>query len=95
MECTVREINRFLTKKIKYPNKARRNKITGTVYIAFVVDQSGKIEDVRLLKTSASPLLDEAALKVINKMPDWIPGMQKGKNVRVQFTVPVSFRLPG
>lgn len=82
----------FLGKNIKYPTIAQENGTQGRVIVQFVVNRDGTIVDPRVVK-SVDPYLDKEALRVINSMPKWKPGMQRGKAVRVKFTVPVMFRL--
>ena len=68
------------------------NGISGRVICTFVIDGKGKITGVEVLR-SVDPNLDREALRVINMMPDWKPGKQQGKPVRVRYTLPVVFRL--
>ena len=78
--------------KIKYPAAARENGITGRVYVTFVVDKDGKIKDVKKQRGIGGGC-DEEAIRVITAMPDWKPGRQNGRNVSVQFNLPVNFNL--
>ena len=82
----------FLSKNIKYPTIAQENGIQGRVTVQFVVNKDGSIVDAKVLR-GVDPYLDKEALRVINSMPKWKPGMQRGKSVRVKYTVPVMFRL--
>ena len=82
----------FLSKNIKYPTIAQENGTQGRVIVQFVVNRDGSIVDAKVVR-SVDPYLDKEALRVINTMPKWKPGMQRGKPVRVKFTVPVMFRL--
>lgn len=82
----------FLVKNVKYPEEARKNGISGTVYVSFIVEKNGKISDVKALK-GVDESLDNEAVRVVNLMPDWKPGMQRGKPVRVQFNMPIQFNL--
>jgi protein TonB len=82
----------FLSKSIKYPTIAQENGTQGKVIIQFVVNKDGTVVDPVVIR-SVDPYLDKEALRVIAQMPKWKPGMQRGKAVRVKFTVPVSFRL--
>ncbi len=82
----------FLKTNIRYPVNAQRNKIQGRVITEFVVDAEGKIVDLKIVR-SVNWELDAEALRVIHKMPDWIPGVQDGIKVRVKYTLPVNFRL--
>jgi TonB family protein len=80
----------FLAANIKYPKAAIENGISGTVYISFIVDRKGKINDVRVLRGIGGGC-DEEAIRVVKSMPDWIPGKQNGKKVPVQFNLPIRF----
>lgn len=82
----------FLSKNIKYPPIAQENGTQGRVIIQFVVNKDGSIVDPKVVR-SVDPYLDKEALRVILTMPKWKPGMQRGKPVRVKYTVPVMFRL--
>lgn len=85
---------RFLTENIKYPTEAREASIQGTVYITFVVEKDGTIKDVRVLRGIGGGC-DEEAVRVISRMPRWLPGKQRGKPVRVQFNMPIKFSMAG
>lgn len=82
----------YLAKNIKYPTIAQENGTQGRVIVQFVVNKDGSIVDAKVVR-SVDPYLDKESLRVINTMPKWKPGMQRGKPVRVKFTVPVMFRL--
>ena len=84
----------YLAKNIKYPTIAQENGTQGRVIVQFVVNKDGSIVDAKVVR-SVDPYLDKEALRVINTMPKWKPGMQKGQPVRVKYTVPVTFRLDG
>jgi periplasmic protein TonB len=91
-KCTSYAMQTFLAKNIIYPTKARDNGITGTVYVTFIINEDGKVINAKILR-GISDQLDEEALRVINKMPTWQPGVQKGNPVSVQFNVPVKFTI--
>lgn len=82
----------YLAKSIKYPVIAQENGIQGRVTCSFVVNRDGSIVDAQVMR-GVDPSLDKEALRVINAMPKWTPGKQRGKPVRVKYTVPVTFRL--
>ena len=82
----------YLSSHIKYPAIAEENGIQGRVICTFVVERDGSITDVRIAK-SVDPSLDKEAMRVVSKMPKWIPGKQNGSAVRVKYTLPVTFRL--
>ena len=82
----------YLEEYMKYATIAQENGTQGRVIVQFVVNKDGSIVDAKVVR-SVDPYLDKEALRVINTMPKWKPGMQRGKPVRVKFTVPVMFRL--
>ena len=84
---------KYLGENVKYPVIAQENGIQGRVICQFVVNRDGSIVDVVVVRSSGEPSLDKEALRVINSMPKWKPGKQRGKPVRVKYTVPVNFRL--
>ncbi len=84
----------FLAKSIKYPVIAQQNGIQGRVTCSFVVGKDGVIRNIEVIR-GVDPSLDLEATRVISMMPKWKPGMQKGKEVSVKYTVPVTFRLQG
>jgi protein TonB len=86
------ERNKFLSENIVYPRQAAENGIQGTVYVSFIVDIKGKIEDVKILRGIGGGC-DEEALRVVKFMPPWKPGRQNSKNVRVLYNMPVYFKL--
>jgi TonB family protein len=86
------ELGNFLSQNIKYPAEAREKKITGTVFVGFVVQADGSIQMAKVLKGPGSGM-DEEALRVVRAMPKWTPGMQSGKAVAVKYTLPIKFAL--
>ena len=83
-------LKKYIANSIKYPLKAVNNDIQGRVYVKFIVNKEGKIEQAKVMR-SIDPLLDEEALRIINQMPDWKPGTNNGIKVSVWFSLPVSF----
>ncbi len=88
------ERNKFLAENINYPQQALENSIQGTVYVSFVVDSKGNVTDVKLLRGIGGGC-DEEAVRVVKMMPQWHPGKQNGKQVRVLFNMPVYFKIQG
>ena len=84
---------KYLSETVKYPVIAQENGIQGRVICQFVVNKDGKIVDVEVVRSGGDPSLDKEAVRVIKSMPNWKPGQQRGKAVRVKYTVPVNFRL--
>lgn len=85
-----RKLINYLISEVKYPPKAFENKIQGRVLSEFYVEPDGSISNIRVIK-SANYHLDLEAIRVIKKMPDWIPATQEGQKVRVKFTLPITF----
>ncbi|MBO7501602.1 MAG: TonB family protein [Paludibacteraceae bacterium] len=84
---------KYLSDNVKYPTIAQENGIQGRVICQFVVNKDGNIVDVEVVRSGGDPSLDKEAIRVIKSMPKWKPGKQRGKAVRVKYTVPVNFRL--
>ena len=84
--------NVWLAKNTKFPPAAREMGITGRVWVSFIIDKNGKVTQIELAK-GVDPMLDKEALRVVNSMPNWTPGSQRGKPVNVSFQVPINFVL--
>lgn len=85
-------LRQFIANSIKYPVIAQENGIQGRVYVTFVVDADGSVSNPRIAR-GVDPSLDKEALRVVGLLPKWKPGMQRGKPVRVSYTVPINFQL--
>ncbi|MDD3488837.1 MAG: TonB family protein [Paludibacter sp.] len=85
---------KYLSENIRYPENAHKNGIQGRVICQFVVDSEGKVTAVEVVR-GVDRDLDLEALRVVKAMPAWEPGRQKGKPVRVKYTLPINFRLDG
>ncbi len=82
-----------LVNSIKYPEEASKKGIQGKVYVSFVVDEQGKIKDAKIVR-GVDPLLDKEALRVVSELDKtWTPGKEKGKVVKVAYTIPIQFAL--
>ena len=84
---------KYLSENVKYPVIAQENGIQGRVICQFVVNKDGSIVDVEVVRSGGDASLDKEAVRVIKTMPKWKPGKQRGKAVRVKYTVPVNFKL--
>ena len=84
----------YLAKNMRYPVEAQKNKVQGRVVVGFIVSKDGDIKKAHILR-GVDPELDAEAIRVIESMPRWMPGMQRGKAVAVSYTLPVMFRLTG
>lgn len=83
---------KYLADHIIYPRDARQNGVQGTVFIKFVVEVDGTIQDASIIR-SVCPSIDSTALAVVRGMPRWKPGSQQGKTVAVNYTLPIKFVL--
>ena len=86
------KFGQYLAKNIKYPAVDRENNTTGKVILQFVVERDGSLTDIRSLRSPTQSMADEA-IRVLKGSPKWSPGIQNGRPVRAQFTVPVNFTL--
>jgi len=86
------ELFKFLGRNVRYPQAAVDEGISGVVYLVGVVDEHGDWQNATLLR-GVHPLIDYEAWRVTELMPDWTPGMQDGKPVKVQYNLPIRFSL--
>ena len=87
-------LHQYLRTNIVYPGVERDKGIQGTVYISFIVDEGGNVSDVKVIRPVLNgPGLSSEALRVVSAMPKWIPGRMDGKNIKVQYMLPVKFVL--
>jgi protein TonB len=91
-QCAQQKMLEFIYKNIKYPTIARENGVEGTAVIRFVVEPDGSITNAEVVRDIGAGCGAEA-LRVVQTMPKWVPGKQRGKAVRVQFNLPVKFKL--
>jgi len=82
----------FLANNLTYPEQARRQKIEGRVFVNFVVEKDGSVSNVKILRGIGAGC-DEEAKRVVELMPKWTPGYQRGQAVRVSFNLPIKFAL--
>jgi periplasmic protein TonB len=85
-------LQRYIASSIKYPVIAQENGIQGRVFVSFVVSAKGSVEAVKIAR-GVDPNLDKEAIRVVMAMPAWKPGKQRGKPVKVSYTVPINFVL--
>lgn len=85
----------FIAKNLRYPVKAQKEGIQGRVIARFIVEKDGSVSNLAVARRSASSELDAEAIRVLSTMPKWTPGKQRGKEVRVKYTVPIAFKLSG
>ena len=82
----------FLAKNIKYPEISKNNESEGVVYIEFVIGVDGAVRDA-MIRRGIDPYIDKEALRVVNIIPNWTPGKQRGKAVNVSYILPIRFKL--
>ena len=82
----------WVMKKVKYPQIAQENNITGRVLLMFVIERDGSLTNIQVLQTPDSSLSDEA-IRVLKSSPKWTPGKQRNQAVRVKYTLPIDFRI--
>lgn len=90
--CTDAGVMDHVVKETKYPGKARRKGIQGQVIVRFVVERDGTVGDIHVPR-SVHPLLDAEAVRVVGTFPAFSPGLQRGKPVRVTYSLPLNFSL--
>lgn len=91
-ECSDQALLSYIAQQVRYPTRARENDITGTAVIQFIIDETGKVTHAEIIRDVAGGCGKEA-LRVITNMPDWTPGQQRTRKVKVQMTLPVKFEL--
>lgn len=91
-ECATNMLLKFMYNNIHYPEMARQNGIEGMVYLKFVVEKDGSISHAQVMRDIGGGCGQEA-LRVVGQMPKWLPGKQQGRAVRVQFSLPVKYKL--
>ena len=84
--------HQFIADNIKYPAEAKGEGLKGRVFVNFIVEPDGSVSDIRVLRGIGGGC-DEEAVRVVESMPKFKPGIQDGEAVRVSYTVPVFFRL--
>ena len=85
-------VQKWIAKNVKYPLIAIENGIQGKVLVQFIVEKNGEVYNIKVVR-HIDPLLDKEAIRVISTMPKWKPGKQRGKAVRVSYTLPIYFQL--
>ena len=83
---------RYIWKNVKYPSICKEYNITGKVYVSYIVDKQGEVTNVKIVR-GVDKNLDAEAVRVVKSLPKYTPGTQRGKPVRVMFTMPINFTL--
>lgn len=90
--CFQQKILQFVSREFKFPEMARQMGIQGRVYVMFVIEKNGKITNVEVVR-GVDPLLDDEAVRVVKELPKLTPAKQRGKPVRMSFTLPINAKL--
>ena len=85
-------LRKHIAANVEYPEEALKNEISGKVYVEFVVGKDGSVVNAQIVR-GVAPSLDKEALRVVNELPKWKPGYQRGTPVNVKYTVPINFAL--
>lgn len=80
----------YINKNVNYPEAAKESDLHGKVYVQFIINVNGEVANP-LVARGVDPILDKEAIRVVQSMPKWTPGMQNGKPVKVSYVVPVTF----
>ncbi|MBK3517402.1 energy transducer TonB [Carboxylicivirga marina] len=83
---------KYIAKNVKYPVICQENGVQGMVSVSFVIDEKGDVTNVKAFR-GVDPNLEREAIRVVKSMPKWEPGKQRGKAVKVSYSVPVRFKL--
>lgn len=88
----IEALYKYMVDNVKYPEKAKADKIEGRVFVAFVIEKDGSVTNAKVVR-GVSDEIDAEALRVVSAMPKWKPGTQQGNPVRVQYNLPIVFKL--
>ncbi|MDB4334969.1 M56 family metallopeptidase [bacterium] len=89
----VKQLKVFITNELKYPRDAHQAGVSGKSFINFIVSKTGEIKDAKVIRSAGHASLDTEALRVINAMEDWTPGLLEGEPVSVSYRIPINFKL--
>lgn len=92
-DCSNQKLIQFIIANLKYPKEAQDARVEGRVIVKFVISKDGTVRDAEVVKGIGSGC-DEAARAIVDAMPNWVPGKKDGKDVAVQYTLPLTFKLP-
>jgi protein TonB len=84
--------SKFIGRNLRYPNNARENQISGRVFLSFIIEKDGTLSNIKILREIGGGC-EEEAIRVLKKSPAWSSGIQNGRKVRVQYTMPINFQL--
>lgn len=92
-ECLNYQMQKHILKNLRYPEEATEKGISGRVYVLFIIDKEGNVTNVKARgpKIEGGAILEDEAIRIIKLLPQFKPGMQRGKPVNVRYTIPISF----
>ena len=90
--CAIQKMSEFIGANLMYPEQAKQDKLEGTVIASFIVQASGELKDVTIIR-GLSDECDAEVLRVVGEMPNWIPGKKDGKAVPAEMKLPVKFKM--
>jgi len=93
LDCFNKEMVHHIEKHFNYPHEAIINKTQGKVWVRFVIDKEGNISNIKTLGPKGGEILNNEAVKVVSKLPNFVPGTKNGKKVSVKYGFPISFSL--
>ena len=88
-------VESYISNNIEYPQEAIDNGAQGTVYVQFTIDENGKVGNAKTTGAAIGYGLEEEAIRVVNGMSNWTPGMNKGQKVKSWYILPITYRLGG
>ena len=91
-KCANEKLLEYIYSNLKYPDEARKSRIEGNALIRFWITKEGQIEDIKVLNGICSEI-EQICVDLVRNMPKWRPGYQKGRPVKVAFTIPIKFKL--
>lgn len=93
LSCFNTEMIKHINKHFRYPNEAVVNKIQGNVWVRFIIDKNGHVTNIKALGPKGGKVLDQEAMRVVSKLPKFIPGAKEGNKTSVKYGFPISFSL--
>jgi len=93
LSCFNQEMVKHIQKHFNYPNEAIVNKIQGNVWVRFIIDKNGNVSNIKTLGPQGGKILDQEAIRVVSKLPKFIPGIKDGNKTSVKYGFPISFSL--
>lgn len=92
-DCFYDQLNKHIKKNLKYPKEAKKNNIEGKVHVLFIINEEGKVTDLKTKAQKGTELLEVEAIRIIKKLPQFIPATQRGRKVKTSYAIPIEFKL--